>query len=433
MGFWKKDYQPKYIAKVPLKKVFGKQTYRYFYTMSAYRAYLKSKETNVASTAPVKTNNTKTEKTNVIDKITKAMSDIGNKTVKEISETVEKGKTAVEQVRSKTIKQVSEYVEKGKAAVDKANNDSAVEMFKKAINIDGGNRFVPTSSKIEPNLPDEITTSGVSYDEIVKKYPKIATILPKKWNNTTPEEDMKNVNPYYQSTSDFHTNCYSCSMAYDLTKRGFDAVAITDIYDGLYDWDIASCYDNGKMKGFNLISCKTTTDAANAMEAQLLKNSNDEDSYGFITVTWKNGGGHIFNYEISNGEVKYVDSQINEVVDIEEYLSYINYRLSLPIVGSTVNFMRTDNLCPNENILYATTSRDLYDLANAPSESGNINKDAHNKVISDYKQIYDLLEDVAKETRVIYNDKLETKVFGDSITTGELKKWLEEYKQKYRQ
>lgn len=216
------------------------------------------------------------------------------------------------------------------------------------------------TDSVEQQISSDIKMSGINYNDIANKYPEITNILSKKTEYTTTIKDRRVINPFYESDAPFKSNCYSCSMAYDLRHRGFDVTAISDQYGGMTLEDIASCYDDSEFNSFDFSEASEVKKASEVMKNVLLEESNGEDSYGFITIDWRPFGGHIFNYEIKDGEVTYVDTQPSpgtysddQSINIEEYLSRSKFNME----PDAVEYMRTDNLYPNENITLTVTNR----------------------------------------------------------------------------
>ncbi len=172
------------------------------------------------------------------------------------------------------------------------------------------------------------------------------TKLPLKKQEMTPKEDAKLVNAAYKVRGrDTVSNCPNCAIAYDLRRRGFN-VAAADRAVGLTTPEIMENY-NGGMKNVKTYvrdkSLKNNDKWINAVYNQIAKDSG-KNTRGFITVAWKGGGGHIFNYETSDKGITFIDGQTGKAKSAgsTEFLDYFRN-------SHEVEIIRTDNLTPNYN------------------------------------------------------------------------------------
>lgn len=117
-------------------------------------------------------------------------------------------------------------------------------------------------------------------------------------------------------------NCAFCAMSYELRRRGMD-VRAQESPEGVQTFltDKRSAYGR-VIPNYEKVSqtARKFADSKNSyitgmtykeykgMKEQLI--SDGDGSRGFISVQWKEGyGGHIFNYEVNNGELYFIDTQ----------------------------------------------------------------------------------------------------------------------------
>lgn len=202
------------------------------------------------------------------------------------------------------------------------------------------------------------------FDELVKskdqdaKYDK-KTGLKLKDKEMTEKEDLKAANPLRsndQYTRNTRYNCVYCSHAYELRRRGFDVMAklskdpvnteeVFKVYPKAKPviFDPFECYEldekgrpNGYVKTRNLSEAKArSVKARNEIKKQFRKLASEEGSRGYLSIQWKNGGGHAVTYFVKEGKVHIADPQSGKILTFnEEYLNKV-------ICGFTI---RTDNI-----------------------------------------------------------------------------------------
>lgn len=377
----------KYIARVPTGN--PKHKWRYFYTMPAYKAYLKGK--NKTSKAEVvktkiqtqtKTNGRTTD--NFISKLFKT------KTTKNTisKETVEKGKQAVSKLLKKSDIKNTKLVEKGKTFLSKVLKttdkkiDKTVKEIKeikksvekngksyaekvaskkssqKVSGITGDGTFIEKAKNLVSNIASGFFDMGMKLSTAFYDYKESKTAeedapdslseLKKKKGYATDDEDQGEINPMYDPTRmEWNQNCTYCTAAYDLRQRGYDVEAgmVEDLNGETYD-EILSWYNNPQLvsmeeikmnQGLSYYSDKETE--SKAIEEELLKHG--DGARGHFLLTWEQGGGHDVIWEVENGEVILRDCQSNETLSVYDYYQY----------ADRVDYFRSDNLEINENIL----------------------------------------------------------------------------------
>lgn len=123
-------------------------------------------------------------------------------------------------------------------------------------------------------------------------------------------------------------NCTSCSMAYEMRRRGYDVVAGRTT-DGRSMAEMMTFFKDAKpvyIGGSNAEILRNTT-------RMLL--ADGEGARGIINGSFVGGGGHSIAYEVHNGRVHFVDGQLGG-----------QYKSILSAMGSmeSAAFIRTDNL-----------------------------------------------------------------------------------------
>lgn len=130
--------------------------------------------------------------------------------------------------------------------------------------------------------------------------------------------DLKAVNPGYRRVVGTTQNCPACTSGYELRRRGFDVVARKmpagqvnmDIWRA---WGITPEYQIGSEARAALgsdFSARSTWPFSTTHEEFLAEVAKMPDgARGFLTVEWEKGGAHIFNWEMRDGELWFIDSQ----------------------------------------------------------------------------------------------------------------------------
>lgn len=182
-----------------------------------------------------------------------------------------------------------------------------------------------------------------------------------KKDPSTPKEDMSEINERYEEGAEYQNNCYSCTLAYDLRRRGFDVEAIPD-FDGASVPEIMSLYEGmeesdctfvatGGTYGVNLFTMMIEFQAADQTACEnIVKDleKNEEGANGMLMVAWVNGAAHSIAWEINNGELVLRDCQSNT-----EYRGDDIYNEVL-CYTSCVEYIRTDDKKLSKNVLNYT-------------------------------------------------------------------------------
>ena len=151
-------------------------------------------------------------------------------------------------------------------------------------------------------------------------------------------------------------NCAFCTMSYELRRRGFDVRAQESLQGvqayltnkkGAYGKVIPNFSKVSKSarefahressSSSKMASIGMTKKEYKEMESALL--SDGDNSRGFISCSWIGYcGGHIFNYEVVDGKLYFVDGQTGKVTKGKSlYDSYFKN-------ANNINTLRSDNL-----------------------------------------------------------------------------------------
>lgn len=190
--------------------------------------------------------------------------------------------------------------------------------------------------------------------------PKSFSELKKIESDQSNDEHQKAINSGYTAeTYDYSMNCSFCTAAYDLRKRGYDVEANPiSTMEGYTIADITKWYDGAKSVSerdviYSKYGSKATTinkeTRTAALEENLKKQGNG--ARGHLGVYWQQGGGHDVIWEVENGKVIVRDCQINETMELSDWMdTYLDYI-------SSYDYVRTDNVEPTEEVLRTVRNR----------------------------------------------------------------------------
>lgn len=182
-------------------------------------------------------------------------------------------------------------------------------------------------------------------------------VLTKKAKECTQAEDEKAVNPGFTGFGGgTSNNCANCTMAYDLRKRGYDVTA-KPLYGGRSNEDIGALFGNPKVnsvsvsrsdpdypKGFlNSFNGEGGNFARGKLFSELGKYP--DGARGAVTLRFNNAGGHIFNWEVSGGKPRLVDTQ-NYGSKPDRYFQDVD--------PESITYFRTDNAKINMKLVHET-------------------------------------------------------------------------------
>ena len=146
---------------------------------------------------------------------------------------------------------------------------------------------------------------------------------------------IKNVNPNL-GNNDYRNNCSACGIASFLRSKGYDVTAkSTGGKQQILGGVIEECFKGVKvMDGSAVKFGRSRQDAA-----EMLVNKFGNNASGVVSVQWKgNRGGHIFNWQIKDGVVKFFDGQSNKD---DSAVSSLYWRMMNP--NDSLTIARLDN------------------------------------------------------------------------------------------
>ncbi|MBQ0088379.1 MAG: hypothetical protein KBT27_03480 [Prevotellaceae bacterium] len=170
--------------------------------------------------------------------------------------------------------------------------------------------------------------------------------LPLKKTDSTPEEDLKNVNPLYSKTKGSTNNCMACTTAYDMRRRGYDVMAGL-LTQGYLTYKVGEWYPKAKRIDHDLPNLdkgiysdkKSRRQDVRKLLSDLSKQGNG--ARGNFLLKWVRGGAHSMIYEVVNNSVILRDGQTSTTYskqkDIEKIL----------LSGYEITTYRTDNVKPD--------------------------------------------------------------------------------------
>ena len=149
----------------------------------------------------------------------------------------------------------------------------------------------------------------------------------KKNGQSTIQEDCASINEDYPD-DDYTRNCWSCTLAYEMRRRGYDVKSVP-AQAGMYSDEILSMY-----KGAKFQHVKSSDDMFSKMDSYA------NGARGIVRVTWKTGGGHVMNWEKRKGQVYIIDCQTNTVMNKGKFNSSNNAFID----WDSAEYFRADDL-----------------------------------------------------------------------------------------
>ncbi len=138
----------------------------------------------------------------------------------------------------------------------------------------------------------------------------------------TLEQAAKRTNPRFDEDRLYKVNCARVVNAYELRRRGFDVTASKKVNDNSQTdptfqgtWINPTSKKTAWDEAIPVSNSYQRANRARATKATILQNY-PEGARGAVTFTYVRGrSGHVFNWEIQNGKVIWVDAQPNIVGD----------------------------------------------------------------------------------------------------------------------
>ena len=162
----------------------------------------------------------------------------------------------------------------------------------------------------------------------------------KKSGQWSIEDDAAAINTDYPDEGHV-MNCTSCTTAYELRRRGYDVEAIY-MKNGKMREEVETWY-----KGSSFTKYKSDGQHKTNSEGIYSQFSNCGDgARGVVSVTWKEGGRHIMNWENIGGQTYIVDCQSNKVYPQWKFERSVSQKVN----WDDVAFMRVDNLELTEKV-----------------------------------------------------------------------------------
>lgn len=127
------------------------------------------------------------------------------------------------------------------------------------------------------------------------------------------------------------TNCFQCTIAYEMRKRGYDVQANTNFgghnFEYFHAFDILDSFTVKSKTISGGSSEKTAKECYDRVAEQCLAYGNG--ARGVVTMRFPLGGGHVMNWIVEDGEFKLVDAQ-NTGKD--EYETFSNSTFDIEVV-----------------------------------------------------------------------------------------------------
>ncbi|QBI98558.1 VIP2-like toxin [Mycobacterium phage Bud] len=160
-----------------------------------------------------------------------------------------------------------------------------------------------------------------------------------RWNEKNPDPNLR---------PQWNINCTRCAAAVEMRARGYDVTAMpkpVNVKDNQTPQSAAKFRDkNGNIRNFEEVTAPKEY-IRDFLEERLLEYG--EGARGYIRANWAQGGGHIWNWEIRNGRVQFIDGQPNKPDrDWDDWVPLVADGYS-----HRVMWLRTDDLTPHEDIM----------------------------------------------------------------------------------
>ena len=166
-----------------------------------------------------------------------------------------------------------------------------------------------------------------------------------KKTEQTPDQDMMNVNKNFKYGMDDYrrgrsqfinsiVNCATCSMVYDLRRRGYDVDA---------NMTTNAMYTMSDVPGFYKGAKKVSVPGSdlNQLDRSLMRQP--DGARGMVTGVTIHGGGHAIAWEKENGKIVYRDCQSNTRYNSPKELSKLYSSEQSERADHRISYYRLDN------------------------------------------------------------------------------------------
>lgn len=239
-------------------------------------------------------------------------------------------------------------IEGGAAAAQEAINDTLQNVQKTAEDIAREaekQKQKLTAHFLGPKQYDPATRHPVDTDENIAYAKKHSDVIKIKDRATTPDDDMRDVNKNYKYGKDGSRrglgqftnsliNCATCSMVYDMRRRGYDVDANMTTNAAYAMSDVPSFYKGAK---------KVTAPGSSLDSADMMLKRQPDGARGMLTGNTVFGGGHAIAWEKENGSVVYRDCQSGKRYNSPQELRSIYSEELSRKGGNPISYYRLDN------------------------------------------------------------------------------------------
>jgi hypothetical protein len=187
-----------------------------------------------------------------------------------------------------------------------------------------------------------IHTGGVIPDTWPTEVKHVAKGWAKIEGAHTIQGDLMAVNPNRSKSLGYQVNCGYCVVAYELRRQGFDVEAMPQ-YGRFEKEDWEAMFDGFSSR---TLTSENKTEVVDELTNEILLWG--EGARGTVLGKYDDDRGHIFSFEISNGNIVFVDSQ-NIIYDVAS-----PFKRMIP---SSIRYGRLDNLTPSVRIINAVRDR----------------------------------------------------------------------------
>ena len=223
-------------------------------------------------------------------------------------------KEIIDKIDKMSIEDLNKYNE------SKITDQWLADVLGKEFSKDEVNAYVKENKK-EFNMDSQKIREAYKNREITAAKEYIDKNFAKIKGDHSVEDDLKAVNPLYNTSGKYQINCQRCSYAYELRRRGYDVEAYPNDDDygrkrGSY-WEY-QMVNSQKQSFSNKIGAKKLNEKIN----QAVLDAGDGSRFA-IEVQWRGRrSGHLFIVENVGGQVKYFDAQMGNV-NAADYLNYV--------------------------------------------------------------------------------------------------------------